>query len=393
MSGTKRVHYIDNLRWMTVFLLVLYHAAMAYNTWGELNYIFFAEVPAIASIVTFIAPWFMPLLFLLAGMSTYYSLSKRSAGEFLRERMVRLGIPFLFGILVITPILSLIADITVNGDDHNFFSHYEIYFTYFTDLTGYDGGFTFGHLWFIFVLLLYSVCACGIIKAGAALFGAGKRGTGRTGLIVAAIFLSLLAVAIYEVKLMGKPLIMYFCMYLLGYCITSIDAKREASSAPTTTGPTQVPAQSQPSATKEPERKSLVAKLAKAKWLLVALFLISSSADVVLFHFVEGYDTLNTVCSYLSFVTGVPALLTLGHDYLDRTSAFAAYNAKISYVFYIVHFPVVVLTQYYLDRAGAGHILNFVLTLLIAYPATYGLSVLIEKTKNMRVLFGLKKKG
>ena len=35
----NRVNYVDNLRWITVSLLVLYHTAMAYNTWGEANYI------------------------------------------------------------------------------------------------------------------------------------------------------------------------------------------------------------------------------------------------------------------------------------------------------------------------------------------------------------------
>ena len=59
----NRVNYIDNLRWITVSLLVLYHTAMAYNTWGEANYIFFEEIKPIASIVAFISPWFMPLTF------------------------------------------------------------------------------------------------------------------------------------------------------------------------------------------------------------------------------------------------------------------------------------------------------------------------------------------
>jgi hypothetical protein len=44
-TGTKaeRIHYIDNLRWITISLLVLYHACMSYNTWGEQNYIFFKD--------------------------------------------------------------------------------------------------------------------------------------------------------------------------------------------------------------------------------------------------------------------------------------------------------------------------------------------------------------
>ena len=37
---------------LSVSLLILFHAGIAYNTWGEANYIFFGEVRPLASIVT-----------------------------------------------------------------------------------------------------------------------------------------------------------------------------------------------------------------------------------------------------------------------------------------------------------------------------------------------------
>ena len=74
-TKTERIHYIDNLRWITISLLVLYHACMSYNTWGEPNYIFFKALKPLAFIVVLISPWFMPLMFLLAGISAYYSLA------------------------------------------------------------------------------------------------------------------------------------------------------------------------------------------------------------------------------------------------------------------------------------------------------------------------------
>ena len=37
MTNSKRLNYIDNLRSLTVSLLIIYHLAMAYNTWGEPN--------------------------------------------------------------------------------------------------------------------------------------------------------------------------------------------------------------------------------------------------------------------------------------------------------------------------------------------------------------------
>lgn len=160
----KRVNYIDNLRSVTVSLLILYHLAMAYNSWGETNYIFFGRINWIASIVIFISPWFMPLMFLLAGVSASYSLRKRGFLDFLKERLKRLGIPLLFGIILINPLLSFVADKTHNGYNGNYIEHYAVYFTRFTDLSGYDGGFTLGHLWFIAVLVIISCISCGIIK-------------------------------------------------------------------------------------------------------------------------------------------------------------------------------------------------------------------------------------
>ena len=41
MSLNMRKHYIDNLRWIILLMLIPYHTAMAWNTWGEPNYVFF----------------------------------------------------------------------------------------------------------------------------------------------------------------------------------------------------------------------------------------------------------------------------------------------------------------------------------------------------------------
>ena len=178
----KRLHYIDNLRWLTVSILILYHAAIAYNTWGEANYIFFRPVKPIAAVVSFASPWFMPVMFLLAGASARFSLQKRGYRTFIKERFLRLGIPFVFGLLVIDPILSYVADVTHNGYSGGYFAHYATYFTRFTDLTGYDGGFTLGHFWFLGVLMIISLVCCVIIK----LIG-DTRANGRKAFAVGAV--------------------------------------------------------------------------------------------------------------------------------------------------------------------------------------------------------------
>ena len=345
----SRVYYIDNLRWMSVSLLILFHASVAYNTWGEANYIFLGPVKSIASIVTFISPWFMPLMFLLAGVSARYSLKKRGYKAFIRERLLRLGIPLFFGLLVLNPALSYIADKSHNGYTGGYFEHYSLFFTRITDLTGYDGGFTLGHLWFILILLLLSILSCIVTKTVP---------ENKTAVRVIEIVLSALAIATFDIKFFGKPLLMFFCVYLLGYYLFG--------------------------------NPDFVEKLSKFKWIFATLFLVVSVLDIVLYIYVSGYEILNTVCYYVSFVTGILAFVALGHDYLDFSNRFTAFQTSISYVFYIVHFPIVTLFQYALSICGANIVANFLLTITIVYPLTYGICFLITKTRFVRVLFGLK---
>ncbi len=52
----------------------------------------------------------MPLLFVLAGISTKFALQKRASKEYIIERVKRLFIPFLFGTIVLMSIMAYIAD-------------------------------------------------------------------------------------------------------------------------------------------------------------------------------------------------------------------------------------------------------------------------------------------
>ena len=148
---------------MIILLLIPYHAAMAWNVWGEPNYIYFESNKIISSIVVFFSPYFMPALFLIAGMCTRFSLQKRTERQYVSERFKKLLIPFFFGVLLIMPVMTYIADKFNYGYEGNLFQHYLIFFTKFTDLTGADGGFSVGQFWFILYLFFISMIAVKII--------------------------------------------------------------------------------------------------------------------------------------------------------------------------------------------------------------------------------------
>jgi fucose 4-O-acetylase-like acetyltransferase len=150
----ERKYYIDNLRWACILLLIPFHAAMAWNSWGEGNYVWYQSNRFLSSFILFVSPWYMPLMFVIAGISARMAMKRRSSKAFAGERMRKLFLPLAAGLLTIAPIMSYIGDCYNNGYTGNFFSHYFVYFTKFTTLNGYDGGFTPAHLWFLLYLFI-----------------------------------------------------------------------------------------------------------------------------------------------------------------------------------------------------------------------------------------------
>ena len=100
-----RKHWLDNLRWVTVLLVLFYHVIYFYNNKGVFGGIGgfgdYPEHPQYQDVVMYILyPWFMPLLFILAGISARYALQRKTAKEWFRARTRKLLVPGTIGLLV-----------------------------------------------------------------------------------------------------------------------------------------------------------------------------------------------------------------------------------------------------------------------------------------------------
>ncbi len=97
-----RKHWLDNLRWVTVLLVLFYHVIYFYNNKGVFGGIGgFGDGPQYQDVVMYILyPWFMPLLFLLAGVSARYALENRSGREWFKSRTRKLLVPATIGLFV-----------------------------------------------------------------------------------------------------------------------------------------------------------------------------------------------------------------------------------------------------------------------------------------------------
>lgn len=93
--------YLDNIRWATVILVMIYHVFYMFNAAGVLGGVgSFREVQYQDSFLYFVYPWFMVLLFLIAGISARYALEKTTAKEFLKKRTWKLLLPSTAGLFV-----------------------------------------------------------------------------------------------------------------------------------------------------------------------------------------------------------------------------------------------------------------------------------------------------
>lgn len=93
---------MDNIRWMTVVLVVVYHVIYIYNSIvTDIGIGSFYESQPWDGLLYILYPWFMILLFIVAGMSSRYYLEKHTVKEFICSRTTKLLVPSTIGLFVV----------------------------------------------------------------------------------------------------------------------------------------------------------------------------------------------------------------------------------------------------------------------------------------------------
>lgn len=96
-----RKTYIDNIRWLTVVLVVVYHVIYMFNSIQVIGVIGpISQFHYQDAFQYLVYPWFMLLLFVVSGMSARFSLERHSAKEFRKSRTTKLLVPSTIGLFV-----------------------------------------------------------------------------------------------------------------------------------------------------------------------------------------------------------------------------------------------------------------------------------------------------
>ena len=128
----ERKYYLDNVRWITVVMVIIYHIIYIFNCSGVITNMNVQGIPIMDIFLIFVYPWFMCLLFVISGMATKYSLEKRTNKEFIRDRAKRILVPSIVGTFaygwISGVVTSQYTDMFMgNGDKIPIFIKYLIY--------------------------------------------------------------------------------------------------------------------------------------------------------------------------------------------------------------------------------------------------------------------------
>ena len=149
MSKT-RLLFIDNLRIVLTALVVLHHLAITYGAPGGWYYNESqAEFPAIIPMAMFVASnqaFFMGMFFFISAFFIVPSLQRKGTKRFISDRLIRLGLPTLLFYFLVSPFTVFIRD--------RFIEHQDISFV---ELLQKGWGMSFGPMWFVEALLLFTV--------------------------------------------------------------------------------------------------------------------------------------------------------------------------------------------------------------------------------------------
>lgn len=345
--------YLDHIRWATVLLVLAYHVFYIFNNVGVPGGIPGAKnIPAFDVAACMIYPWFMVLLFVIAGMGARYSLQKRTEKQFLKERARRLLIPSTLGLFVLHWITGYL-NIKIGGG-LAYISPALVY-----PISVVSG---IGPLWFIQMLFAFSCILVLLRKMDKddKIWSLCKKAN-------LPVLLLLFLLVFASAQVLNMPVLtmyrfgIYFASFLIGYYIFSHEKAQE---------------------TIEKIRIPMLC-LAIAGAVLHALRYGGSDYT--------SPDCLQSMMTNLYLWTVVLAAIGCGRRYFNRETAFTRYMARSSFGIYIVHYPILMVVCYVLHcYFSFPAIWNYVIALFGELSLSFAVYGAIRRVPVIRrLVFGI----
>lgn len=377
-ADAARRYDIDALRVCAFGLLILFHVGMFYVPWDwhvkSAHVASWLELP-----MTLSHQWRMQLVFLVSGLALNFLRRRSTYQRLAGQRLIRLGIPLLFGMAFIIPPQAYLEALRNGATEAGYLDFLGRYFTFQPwpegAFAGWEFGITWNHLWYLPYLLVYTLVAIPLMHfldgPGAGLRRRFQALRGTWIVAVPLVPLMLSGLFVYpHFPFMSNALVgdwyahsQYFTFFFIGYLIGT-DA-------------------------------GLWGELARLRRRALALAAASFATLMFLSRIfpedLSGSQQFTMLLvTYLDRWIWIVAILGFAHHHLNRPLGWLRYGNEAVYPWYVLHQTITVVAGYWLSGLMLGPVAEPVLLLV----ATIGGCALlhefvIRRSRLLRPLFGM----
>jgi len=319
--------------------------------------------------------WMLPVFFIISGRVTFYSLGDNQTLKVLKSRFQRYMVPFIFGVLFLSPIIIYLTRVFHNEYNGSLLSFYIN--NYFHGLYGYGGNFSFlgNHLFYLIYLFVFTTFFLIVIRLKPLKQSQGKRHDWlalfqKPGAI---FLLSIPIILTTELNFVepttfgrtgtgGWNIFSHFLFFSYGLLFSFdhrfdniIDRHWKISAV------------------------IAVPLLATYAWLLT---------DIPYYEAVTSW--LKAILLGLAGFTTVLAIFGFAHQKINRPMKnITALNRGVM-PFYIIHFPIVIIFGFFVTQLNLGLIPKLAIVITLSFISVLALYLVIKRFRVLRLLFGMK---
>ncbi|CAD5251267.1 MULTISPECIES: acyltransferase family protein [unclassified Imperialibacter] len=350
MATTIRRYDIDWLRVIAIGLLLIYHVAIGFQTWGVMVGFITSEKTweSLWIPMSMLNVWRIPLLFFVSGMGVYFALRRRNWKELMLERSGRILVPFLFGMFAIVPI------------------HIYLWKSHYKMTAGYE--YNPGHLWFLGNIFIYVLALSPIFfylkhhEEGEVAKGIKWLFGNPLGLLATLLAFAaeawLVSPGIYSLyATTWHGFVLGLLAFFFGFCFV-------LSGQP------------------------FLEMILKWKWIFVAMASALFVVRMVVFN--------QAAPNYLQSIESnfwIFAVFAFGYKYLNQGGKALTYLSQAAYPVYILHMVFLYLGSKFIFQLNVAAPVQFLMVLMFTTLGCFATYEVIRRVKFLRPLFGLKWKS
>ena len=344
-----RRKYLDNIRWVTILIVIIYHVIYMFNgvtTYGVIGP--FSEDQPQDIFLYIVYPWFMFLLFVVSGMAARFELDHKGESGFIRNRTRKYLVPSTIGLFVFWWILGY-YNMLIGGAFESMGTVPKPVLYLIMCISG------IGPLWYIQMLWLFSLILIWIRKIE-------KDRVYNLAAKTNVFIIVLLGIAVYgAAQVLNTPIVVvyrfgiYGLGFLLGYFIFS--------------------------------HEEVMEKLEKY-WMLFGLLALAFCILFLVFNLGKPYpehEVLDTFLCNMYAWFGTLGLLAFMKKWGDFYNGFSDWMCRKSWGLYVFHYLGIAISSWYI-KLYLPQIPVFFVYLLVLVSGIAGALLLYEIISRIPVL-------